>query len=184
VDEYVSARIPPLPRMDDHSPEAMQQRRLWHLVMKNMMHDCNDECLVTAAESVQRRCNKRFPKDYHEHTEISGFFFLVFYSFLLANRYTEYVRVAPGDANPIIDPSVSTTTNEKSTPQPHGKTKEPQQTHGKTTEPLQPHGKTTEPLQTHGKSTREEPQTSDPTMCVDDDDGSYVFFWHSFILFL
>jgi hypothetical protein len=143
--------------------------------MKNMMHDCNDECLVTAAESVQRRCNKRFPKDYHEHTEISGFFlFLVIYSFLLANRYTEYVRVAPGEANPIIAPSVPTTTNEKSTPQPHGKTKEPQQPHGKTTEPLQP----------HGKSTREEPQTSDPTMCVDDDDGRYVFFWHSFIFFL
>jgi hypothetical protein len=74
VDEYVCARIPPLPRVDDHSPAAMQQRRLWHLVMKNMMHDCNDECLVTAADSVQKRCNKRFPKEYHEHTEISGFF--------------------------------------------------------------------------------------------------------------
>uniref|UniRef100_A0A183C067 Helitron_like_N domain-containing protein n=1 Tax=Globodera pallida TaxID=36090 RepID=A0A183C067_GLOPA len=28
VDEYVSARIPPLPPIDDHSPEAKQQRRL------------------------------------------------------------------------------------------------------------------------------------------------------------
>ncbi|KAL3073743.1 hypothetical protein niasHS_015485 [Heterodera schachtii] len=79
VDEYVSARIPKLPPLNDHSPEANQQRRLWHYVTTMMLHDCNAACLEGS------RCRKHFPKPYSDHTELSEV------------RYTSYVRLAPGD---------------------------------------------------------------------------------------
>jgi hypothetical protein len=77
VDEYVSARIPPLPPQDDHSPEAMQQRRLWFLVTKCMMHDCNNDCLEQSGTGVGLKCKKHFPKNFSEHTELSGIISIV-----------------------------------------------------------------------------------------------------------
>ncbi|KAL3115858.1 hypothetical protein niasHT_007158 [Heterodera trifolii] len=79
VDEYVSARIPKLPPLIDHSPEANQQRRLWHYVTTMMLHDCNAACLEGS------RCRKHFPKPYSDRTELSEV------------RYTNYVRLSPGD---------------------------------------------------------------------------------------
>ncbi|KAL3105716.1 hypothetical protein niasHT_029001 [Heterodera trifolii] len=79
VDEYVSARIPKLPQLLDQSPEANQQRRLWHYVTTMMLHDCNAACLEGS------RCRKHFPKPYSDRTELSEV------------RYTNYVRLAPGD---------------------------------------------------------------------------------------
>jgi hypothetical protein len=95
-----------------------------------------------------------------------GFFLILFFSsFLLANRYTEYIRVAPGDANiqatPILSPSGTTTTSENSAPPPHGKTKESHLPHGKII---------------RGEKI---PQNSVPTT-VDDDEGMYVFCAFSF----
>jgi hypothetical protein len=75
---------------------------------------------------------------------------LFFSSFLLANRYTEYIRVAPGEANiqanPILSHSGTTTTSENSAPPPHGKI-------------------------TKGEK---RPHISVPTT-VDEDEGMYVF---------
>lgn len=66
VNDYVCARIPPLPRMDDISPEANQQRRLWHQVTNCMLHHCNDSC------ASPKGCNKHFPKSYSKQTILSG----------------------------------------------------------------------------------------------------------------
>lgn len=71
VDEYICARIPILPRLDDLSPEAHQQRRLWFYVTKMLMHDCNAACL-----DEKNNCRKHFPKPYSDRTELSGIYFL------------------------------------------------------------------------------------------------------------
>jgi hypothetical protein len=78
VDEYVSARIPPLPPDEDHSPDAMQQRRLWFLVTKCMMHDCNNDCLEQSTAGVGLKCKKHFPKNYSDHTELSGLILVIY----------------------------------------------------------------------------------------------------------
>ena len=74
VDQYVSARLPALPPPDDLSPEANQQRRLWHTVTSSMLHDCNKACLeqkeIYGRQELQ--CQKHFPKPYSERTIISG----------------------------------------------------------------------------------------------------------------
>ena len=66
VDEYICARIPPLPRIEDDSIAAKQQRRLWHLVTGNMLHDCNNACLDDG------KCSKHFPKQFTPNTVLSG----------------------------------------------------------------------------------------------------------------
>uniref|UniRef100_A0A183CL31 ATP-dependent DNA helicase n=1 Tax=Globodera pallida TaxID=36090 RepID=A0A183CL31_GLOPA len=81
VDDFVSARIPPLPQMDDLTPEANQQRRLWHYVTTMMLHDCNSAC-TDFNEQGRPQCKKHFPKPYSDHTELSEV------------RYTNYVRLA------------------------------------------------------------------------------------------
>ncbi|KAI3417970.1 C-type mannose receptor 2 [Globodera pallida] len=83
VDDFVSARIPPLPQMDDLTPEANQQRRLWHYVTTMMLHDCNSAC-TDFNEQGRPQCKKHFPKPYSDHTELSEV------------RYTNYVRL-PAD---------------------------------------------------------------------------------------
>ena len=78
VDEYVSARIPPLPPMDDLSPAANQARRLHYYVTQFMTHDCNKSCLIQRDSNVGNdeqnytSCKKHFPKRYSDHTVISG----------------------------------------------------------------------------------------------------------------
>src|SRR4051812_45171976 len=76
VDQYIDARIPALPFHHDLSPEAHQQRRLWHYVTKTMLHDCNAACQVNKVIDGKeiRCCSKGFPKAFSDHTEISGFF--------------------------------------------------------------------------------------------------------------
>ncbi|KAL3076492.1 hypothetical protein niasHS_011813 [Heterodera schachtii] len=81
VDEYVCARIPTLPQSSDQSPEAHQQRRLWHYVTSMMLHDCNAACLEGS------RCRKHFPKPYSDRTELSEV------------RYTNYVRIPPDESD-------------------------------------------------------------------------------------
>ena len=102
VDEYVRARIPPLPPIDDISPEAMQARRLWHLVTSGMMHDCNKACMHTrVVNGVERTmCSKYFPKPYAEKTELSGEnAIIIFIMFFIEVRYTNYVRLRPTDVD-------------------------------------------------------------------------------------
>jgi len=76
VDQYVSARIPPLPAIEDQTYEATQQRRLWHYVTGMMLHDCNKACLEKRFDRHRGEeldcCKKNFPKPYSEHTELSG----------------------------------------------------------------------------------------------------------------
>lgn len=74
VDQYISARIPPLPSRDDTSPAADQARRLHYYVTTMMLHDCNAACLEqrTVDGVVKTICNKHFPKPYSDQTEISG----------------------------------------------------------------------------------------------------------------
>ncbi|KAL3091075.1 hypothetical protein niasHS_005038 [Heterodera schachtii] len=83
VDQFVCARIPPLPPMEDLSPEANQQRRLWHYVTTMMLHDCNAACIELNGQG-RPSCRKHFPKPYSELTELSEV------------RYTNYVRL-PAD---------------------------------------------------------------------------------------
>jgi hypothetical protein len=71
VDKYVCARLPPLPAADDESPEAHQQRRLWHVVTSCMLHDCNAACLVERKDGRGFKCKKHFPKPYSEYTKLS-----------------------------------------------------------------------------------------------------------------
>ena len=80
IDEYVSARIPALPEMHDFSPEANQQRRLWHYVTSYMLHDCNQACAKTITKANGKEeevCKKYFPKSFNDQTEISGFLILI-----------------------------------------------------------------------------------------------------------
>jgi hypothetical protein len=67
VDQYISARIPALPPLDDLSPAANQQRRYWHLVTTNLLHDCNQMC-----GGDKGTCSKHFPKPFSDRTELSG----------------------------------------------------------------------------------------------------------------
>ena len=76
VDQFVCARVPALPSMDDDSIQAVQQRRLWSNVTGMMMHDCNKACME---KRFNRRrgeeediCKKNFPKPYSDRTELSG----------------------------------------------------------------------------------------------------------------
>ena len=81
VDQYVSARIPALPPLDDQSPEAKQQRREWYYVTTMMMHECKvGVCLESVMINGQprQRCRKNFPKPYSDFTEISGNLFNFF----------------------------------------------------------------------------------------------------------
>ena len=70
VDEYICARIPPLPELHDYSVQAHQQRRLWYYVTSMMLHDCNNACLEVRGN--RQICKKNFPKPYSDHTIISG----------------------------------------------------------------------------------------------------------------
>lgn len=102
VDEYVCARIPALPALNDLSTEANQQRRLWHYVTSMMIHDCNAACeKQELSDSVLRTtCRKHFPKPYSDFTELSGFYHLcVLILFFIEVRYTNYVRIPPEEAS-------------------------------------------------------------------------------------
>ena len=70
VDDYVSTRIPALPEPSDQSLEAKQQRILWFLVTRFMLHDCNQMCIQESGI-----CRKHFPKDFSDETILSGYFF-------------------------------------------------------------------------------------------------------------
>lgn len=83
VDNYISARIPPLPPLEDQSVEADQQRRLWHLVTSCMLHDCNKACIEQMPNGRGFRCKKHFPKRFSNSTVLSS------------DRYAEYIRVSP-----------------------------------------------------------------------------------------
>ena len=72
VDQYICARVPPLPPMDDFSPEANQARRLHHTVTSCMLHDCNKACLVDSPDGLGKSCSKKYPKPFSEYTELSG----------------------------------------------------------------------------------------------------------------
>lgn len=74
VDQFVSARIPSLPPMEDTSARANQQRRLWHYVTSMMLHDCNKACLKRRTINGKEVdvCQKNFPKPYSDHTVLSG----------------------------------------------------------------------------------------------------------------
>ena len=75
VDQFVCARVPAMPAMDDTSVGANQQRRLWHYVTSMMMHDCNKACLKRRTQRGQEVdvCCKNFPKPYSDQTVLSGF---------------------------------------------------------------------------------------------------------------
>lgn len=79
VDQYVSARIPALPRMEDTSPEANQARRKWYYVTSLMMHDCNAACEYTREVDgvIKTFCKKHFPKSFADNTEINGNFEII-----------------------------------------------------------------------------------------------------------
>lgn len=83
VDQYVSARIPTLPPMNDTSAGANQQRRLWNYVTSMMLHDCNKACLKrrTIRGKEKDVCSKNFPKPYSDQTVISGCFYLIYFFF-------------------------------------------------------------------------------------------------------
>lgn len=83
VDQYVSARIPPLPPMDDLSDEANQQRRLYHYVTTMMLHECSKAC----RGHPEDKCRKHFPKSFSSQTEISGFIQLYIVFFHLFNLF-------------------------------------------------------------------------------------------------
>lgn len=74
VDQFVSARIPSLPSMEDTSAGANQQRRLWNYVTSMMLHDCNKACLKrrTIHGVEVDVCQKNFPKPYSDQTVLSG----------------------------------------------------------------------------------------------------------------
>ena len=74
VDQFVSARIPSLPPMNDTSAGANQQRRLWNYVTSMMLHDCNKACLDrrTIRGKEVDVCRKNFPKPYSDQTVLSG----------------------------------------------------------------------------------------------------------------
>ena len=104
VDQFVSARIPALPPMNDTTVQANQQRRLWHYVTSMMLHDCNKACLNrrTIRGKETDVCSKNFPKPYSDETIISGWLsyelmikMCLFFKrvFLLDVRYTNYVRL-------------------------------------------------------------------------------------------
>lgn len=86
VDQYVCARLPYLPRFDDLSVEANQQRRLWHTVTSSMLHDCNAAC-----GGLVGRCNKYFPKHFTEHTVLSGLVFLLCFFFVFPKQWGFYI---------------------------------------------------------------------------------------------
>ena len=75
VDQYVSARIPALPKRDDQTPEGNQQRRLWYYVTSLMMHDCGKACKGEGPDGRVKKCNKYFPKPLSDFSEHSGLFF-------------------------------------------------------------------------------------------------------------
>ena len=64
VDDLISAEIPDYPS-DQATPAARQQKRLYDQVVKYNLHDCNEWCLV------DRKCNKRFPKEFAFETSMS-----------------------------------------------------------------------------------------------------------------
>lgn len=66
VDQYVRARIPPLPESTDESREARQQRREWYHVINCMIHTCKPSCMING------KCNKHFPKKFSSETLLSG----------------------------------------------------------------------------------------------------------------
>ena len=74
VDDYICARVPPIPMLNDLSVAANQQRRLWHHVTTMMIHDCNPAC--KGFRNGETVCNKNFPKPYSEMTELSGTIYL------------------------------------------------------------------------------------------------------------
>lgn len=82
VDQFVSARIPPLPPANDLSDEAAQQRRLYYYVTSMMLHECSKAC----KEQPVDKCRKHFPKPFSSQTEISGFL-LSFFLFLILSFF-------------------------------------------------------------------------------------------------
>ena len=87
VDQFVSARIPSLPPMEDTSARANQQRRLWHYVTSMMLHDCNKACLKRRTINGKEMdvCQKNFPKPYSDQTVLSGYIYKVYYIKCLYN---------------------------------------------------------------------------------------------------
>ena len=90
VDQYISARIPRLVRLEDFSEEANQERRLWQTVTTSMLHDCNEMCtlIIPTSKGPIMKCTKHFPKDYTPQTIISGldFFLIKLYFFSFRNH--------------------------------------------------------------------------------------------------
>ena len=97
VDEYICARVPALPPLDDLSPEANQQRRLWYYVTTMMMHDCNQACKETVMINDEPRyiCRKHFPKPYSDFTEISGIFIYIFLIFSFRSSLHQLRSIRP-----------------------------------------------------------------------------------------
>jgi hypothetical protein len=76
VDNYISARVPPMVDIMNLSAEAFQQMRLRMTVGNSMLHDCNEQCggLGDNTAGKKTRCNKHFPKAFSRKTELSGFY--------------------------------------------------------------------------------------------------------------
>lgn len=62
VDDYICCEIPELPDENDLSAWAVEQRRYHRLVVKKMLHHCNDHCLVAG------KCAKNYPKPFSRYT--------------------------------------------------------------------------------------------------------------------
>jgi hypothetical protein len=69
VDEYISARIPPLVDLDDMSGEAFQSRRLRMTVCNSLLHNCNEQCRGVDGSD---KCPKHYPKLFSTSTQLSG----------------------------------------------------------------------------------------------------------------
>ncbi|TMS37429.1 hypothetical protein L596_004364 [Steinernema carpocapsae] len=65
IDQYIQAEIPREPPTEDHSDMDQQQRRLRQIVLRHMIHLCDNRCLVDG------KCCKRFPKPFSNFTVLS-----------------------------------------------------------------------------------------------------------------
>lgn len=120
VNQYICARIPQLPAINDMTPQAMQQRRLWQLVTRLNMHDCASgrACRVLRVNKQgepYEYCTKGFKKPLSETTVLSGIISNLFNTILTIYfqevKYTDYTRLSPenfeeldDDLNPSNDP--------------------------------------------------------------------------------
>ena len=88
VDQYICSRIPQLPAINDMTPQAMQQRRLWQLVTRLNMHDCASgrACRVLRVNKKgepYEYCTKGFKKRFSETTVLSG---------IICKSYFNYIK--------------------------------------------------------------------------------------------